>query len=72
VKNEPGTAGLPVTDVTCFSTEARCFSIALAIVVRAGSGDVGTDWADIIPVNVAIAKIHLILVFYRLREGNSE
>jgi hypothetical protein len=62
VKNEPGTAGLPVTDVTCFKTDARCLSIALAIVVRAGSGDAGTAWADMMPVNAAIAKVHLILV----------
>jgi hypothetical protein len=46
--------------------------MAVAIVVRAGSGDAGADCADMIPGNVAIAKIHLILVFYRLREGNSE
>jgi len=77
VKKVPGTAGLPVTDVTCFRTEARCLSIAAAIAERAGSGTAGagdwvTAWAHTAPLNAPIAKIHLIPIFYRQCTRNSE
>jgi len=68
---------LPVTEVTCFRTEARCFSMAEAIVERAGSGAAGAagagiDCAGSMPENAKIAKIHLIPIFYRQCARNSE
>jgi hypothetical protein len=72
VKKEPDVAGLPVIDVTCFNTEARCCSIPLEGVERTGVGVAGAVWPNIIPENAAIAKIHLILIFYRPPARNSE
>src|SRR5580700_1684664 len=67
VKKDPGAVVLPVTEVTCFCTEARCCSMELATVERAESGDAGTAWADITSEDKTRAKIHFILSFYRSR-----
>ena len=66
VKKEPGAAGLPVIEVTCFSTDARCCSMELAhrrVYRIRGRRD---GLAHISLQNTPPrAKIHLILSFYR-------
>jgi hypothetical protein len=46
--------------------------MALEGAERTGGGVAGAVWPNIRPENTLLAKIHLILIFYRPIAGNSE